>query len=91
MSMKFGGRFDESIGGGFPVLLGIGLFNLPFGFLFLVALFVGTFGISIFWACASITNSYESERQAIAKFLNPKAFAASSNKKGGSEDRTTED
>jgi len=75
------GRFKRSIGGGVPILLGVGVFNLPFGFLFIVGLFFGAIALSAFWLYASLTDSFEKERTAIARFLNPRAFPA----EGGSE------
>jgi hypothetical protein len=68
------GRFKKSIGRGVPILLGVGVFNLPFGFLFIVGLFFGAIMLSAFWLYASLTDSCEKERQAIARFLNPRAF-----------------
>ena len=72
ISMWSSGRFKNSIGKGFPILVGVGLFNLPFGFLFLAATFIGTILLSGFWLMATLTNTYENERAAIATFLKPK-------------------
>lgn len=75
IGMWSSGRFKNSIGKGFPILVGVGLFNTPFGFLFLAATFIGTIFLSLFWLAASLTDTYESERAAIATFLKPKTDA----------------
>lgn len=66
------GRFKRSVGGGVPILLGVALFNVPFGFLFLIGTVLGTTLLSLFWLCASLTDSFEKERRAISAFLRPK-------------------
>lgn len=83
------GRFKESIGRGVPVLLGVGLFNIPFGFLFTLALFLGTVVVSVFWLYASMTNTFESERKALATFINPKAPKKGGRKNGLDENEET--
>ena len=89
ISMWSSGRFQKSIGKGFPILVGVGMFNIPFGFLFLAATFIGTIFLSGFWLLATLTNTYESERAAIATFLKPKTDAEEKTEGDSAEEKPT--
>lgn len=86
ISMWSAGRFKNSIGKGFPILVGVGLFNVPFGVMFLAATFIGMILLSLFWIAATVTNTYENERAAIAVFLRPKTAVEIEDKKEGEGD-----
>jgi hypothetical protein len=73
-SMAVGGRFKNAFGKGVPILMAVGLFNVPFGVLFTFFLILGSLLFSVFWLYASATDSYAKELRAVRRFFNPKAF-----------------
>jgi hypothetical protein len=88
ISMWSKDRFKNSLGGGFPILLSIGILNIPFGVLFLAGAILGTAVLSVFWVGASLTNSFENERKAISAFLNPSQEEKT--EEGGAEEAEAE-
>jgi len=87
LSMWSKDRFKKSFGGGLPILLSIGILNVPFGFLFLAGAVLGTAVLSVFWLYASLTNSFENERKAILEFMNPRE--ETKNEEGGAQKEET--